>query len=73
MKRRILRGDSIEDMTVSIWETETGKEVKVIQGYPASVFAVAFSPDGKRIASVCDGGMARIEKSPVPSAAQDKR
>jgi len=47
-KRLYVPGD---DNTVRVWETATGKEVKVFKGHAGDVRSVAFSPDGKRLLS----------------------
>src|SRR5207249_11766752 len=39
------------DMTIRLWEARTGKLVKTLGSHKAAVFSVAFSPDGKTLAS----------------------
>ena len=39
------------DNNVKLWDTTTGRELMILRGHPARVFALAFSPDGRRIAS----------------------
>ena len=39
------------DGTVRIWETQTGKELLVLNGNKSSVSTLAFSPDGTRLAA----------------------
>jgi WD40 repeat protein len=36
---------------VKVWDVQTGQEVLDLQGHTARVNSVAFSPDGKRLAS----------------------
>ncbi len=54
---RILAGAIASNMSVNVdnnvklWDTTTGRELMILRGHPARVFAVAFSPDGRRIAS----------------------
>jgi WD40 repeat protein len=44
------------DKTVRIWNVADGKELHKLDGHPYDVYAVAFSPDGKRLASLDYGG-----------------
>jgi WD40 repeat protein len=39
------------DATVSVWETATGREVRIMKGHTGTIWAVPFSPDGRLIAS----------------------
>ena len=38
----------------SVWDAQTGQELVSLKGHTGGVTSVAFSPDGKRVASVCD-------------------
>ena len=40
-----------EDETVRLWETHTGREIRVFEGHVAAVTSVAFSPDGRFVVS----------------------
>jgi WD40 repeat protein len=46
---RFLAGDV--GQTVRVWETATGREALALTGHRGPVWRVAFSPDGKRLAS----------------------
>jgi len=37
--------------TVRLWDTATGKELQALRGHEASILALAFSPDGKLLAT----------------------
>jgi WD40 repeat protein len=39
------------DQTVKVWDLTTGQETLSFKGHKGSVFGVAFSPDGRRLAS----------------------
>ena len=39
------------DKSVHIWQLSTGNEIKVLDGYPAWVNSVAFSPDNRLLVS----------------------
>ena len=40
-----------QDKTVRMWSVNDAKSVRLLQGHRSCVFALAFSPDGKRLAS----------------------
>ncbi|MBA4159125.1 MAG: pentapeptide repeat-containing protein [Gemmatimonadetes bacterium] len=40
-----------DDNTVRLWEVESGRELRRLEGHSGSVQSVAFSPDGQRLAS----------------------
>jgi WD40 repeat protein len=48
------------DNTIRLWEVATGKEVCELRGHEAYVHAVAFSPDGTRLASASGDCTVRI-------------
>ncbi|KAJ0001383.1 hypothetical protein NQD34_006403 [Periophthalmus magnuspinnatus] len=57
------------DLTVRLWNLESGEEVKVLSGHEDQVFGMAWSPDGKLLATVCKDGKVRIydpRKSATP-------
>ncbi len=39
------------DKLVKLWDTETGREVRQLQGHTETVYALAFAPDGKTLVS----------------------
>jgi eukaryotic-like serine/threonine-protein kinase len=43
-----------------VWDAETGQEVLALRGHAAPVLGVAFSPDGRRIATGDRDGMVRV-------------
>lgn len=59
--RLLAGGDSYHGMSsnphgrVSIWEVSSGKPVQLLEGHGGVVRSVAFSPDGKTLASGSDG------------------
>ena len=48
------------DNTVRIWDAESGKLIKTLEGHTSSVNSVAWSPDGKYIASGSSDNTVRI-------------
>lgn len=57
------------DLTVRLWSLDSGEQVKLLTGHEDQVFAMAWSPDGKLLATVCKDGKVRIydpRKSSTP-------
>ncbi|MCJ8739482.1 hypothetical protein PDJAM_G00047780, partial [Pangasius djambal] len=48
------------DMTVRLWDLETGREVKKLSGHQDQIFGMAWSPNGKFLATVCKDGKVRL-------------
>ena len=46
-----------EDKTINIWEIETGRCIRTLEGHTDTVYAVCYSPDGKYIASGSGDGI----------------
>lgn len=49
-----------DDRTARLWETETGREVRVITGHTAEVKSAVFSPDGEFVLTASYDGTSRI-------------
>lgn len=57
------------DLTVRLWNLESREQVKLLTGHQDQVFGMAWSPDGKLLATVCKDGKVRIydpRKSTAP-------
>ncbi|KAL9615672.1 MAG: hypothetical protein Q9160_009345, partial [Pyrenula sp. 1 TL-2023] len=48
------------DGTVRLWDGQSGKALKTLEGHSDWVTAVAFSPDSKQLASASDNGTVRL-------------
>lgn len=53
----------MSDGTVKLWDAQTGTEIRAMKAHSTFVSAVAFSPDGKRVAS--KGMASQGEKEPI--------
>jgi WD40 repeat protein len=58
--RRILEGDGDWGDNASIWDSQSGAQLRVFNGHSKVVSSVAFSPDGKRVLTGGQDGTARI-------------
>ena len=48
------------DKTVKLWDADSGHELLTLRGHSDSVTGVAFSPDGKRLASASDDNTVQV-------------
>uniref|UniRef100_A0A8V0ZBK1 Coronin n=1 Tax=Gallus gallus TaxID=9031 RepID=A0A8V0ZBK1_CHICK len=48
------------DMTVRIWDLGAGREVLSLQGHTDQIFSLAWSPDGRKLATVSKDGRLRL-------------
>jgi tetratricopeptide (TPR) repeat protein len=62
------------DQTVRMWDSATGKELSALKGHAGTVFSLAFSPDGQRLASTNDDGSIHLwETTSVSREIQHRR
>ncbi|XP_066870346.1 coronin-7 isoform X3 [Kogia breviceps] len=57
------------DLTIRIWDLKAGAERLRLQGHRDQIFGLAWSPDGRQLATVCKDGHLRIyepRSSPEP-------
>uniref|UniRef100_A0AAY4BPV0 Coronin n=1 Tax=Denticeps clupeoides TaxID=299321 RepID=A0AAY4BPV0_9TELE len=57
---RDLLASSSYDLSVRLWDLQTGQEVKKLKGHLDQIFGMAWSPDGKQLATVCKDGKIRV-------------
>ncbi|KAL0993440.1 hypothetical protein UPYG_G00107900 [Umbra pygmaea] len=55
-----LLASSSYDLTVRLWDLQSGSQVKVLRGHQDQIFGMAWSPDGKLLATVCKDGKVRF-------------
>jgi WD40 repeat protein len=46
--------------TLVVWDTAAGKELVTFEGHTGKVSGLAFSPGGRRLASICDDGTVKV-------------
>ena len=56
--RRIVTGS--DDNTVRVWDTETGKQLRVLSGHKGPITAASFGMDGRRIVTGSDDNTVRV-------------
>ena len=56
--RRLIAADNIGRMT--LWDVESGLEVLTLRGHPDRIYALAFSADGRFLASASRDGTAKV-------------
>jgi len=49
-----------DDRTAKVWEAGSGKELLTLVGHSNFVYGVAFSPDGKHLATASADGTAKV-------------
>jgi WD40 repeat protein len=60
--KRVLSGD------VRVWDIAGGKEVQTLKDHQAGVFGLAYSPDGKSLASAWEDGTVKVWDVPTGKA-----
>ncbi|XP_047569826.1 coronin-7 [Lutra lutra] len=48
------------DLTIRIWDLQAGAERLKLQGHRDQIFSLAWSPDGRHLATVCKDGYLRV-------------
>ncbi|XP_073409646.1 coronin-7-like isoform X4 [Dendrobates tinctorius] len=60
------------DLTLRIWNLKTGKNILTLQGHDDQIFSLAWSPDGKHLATCCKDQRIRIYEPRVSTEAQQE-
>jgi WD40 repeat protein/tetratricopeptide (TPR) repeat protein len=48
---RVISAGWSPDLTLTLWDVQSGKELKVLQGHRSGIWTVVCAPDGRRLAS----------------------
>jgi WD40 repeat protein len=57
---RVLASSSLVENVVRLWDVTTGRQLRVLEGHEAAVWALVFSSDGQRVASAGGDGTIRV-------------
>jgi WD40 repeat protein len=49
-----------EDNALKVWELETGREIRTLEGHIGAVRSVCLTPDGRRVVSGSDDGTLKV-------------
>ena len=55
---------AVDDGTVRLWESATGRSLATLHPAGGVVWAIAFSPDGRRLAAAMNDGSAQLWDTP---------
>ena len=59
-----------DDRTARLFDSKSGRPLKVFQGHTSSVHHAAFSPDGKTVITASADNVARLWSTSLPSRKQ---
>nr|XP_056722251.1 coronin-7 [Euleptes europaea] len=48
------------DLSVRIWDVRSGRQALLLNGHKDQIFGIAWSPNGRRLATVCKDGKVRL-------------